>query len=527
MTTAKLSLCMIVKDEAEMLPGFLKAAQGLYDELCVVDTGSSDSTMDILREAGARLQEQPWRDNFAAARNASLDMATGDWILFLDADERISAPLIKEIRATINNDELGAATLIMRNPLPNGSFRESPLLRLFRRHPSIRFRYPIHEDLSESLDAFLKQHKLKAVALSGVVEHLGYSHQRAQAKEKKARDLALLRRCLENQEDDFYAWFKILELARFWRDQGLWRRSAQEVNALLPRLPQSPFAQSPYAGNLVALVAQAIHHNPQDELAFLEPFVSQLMPNPALTYRLGELYEQSGQLAKAQAQYERCMAFPPVRELQLVGLRPLLGLSRLAIARGELTQARRLNQQALDEYPRDPEALLAGVGLAAAMKKKAGIKAFTAQYLRQHGAHRSLYLALAEYAIAGARWIQARRHLERALELGAPAKSDLQLAKVLLAMGELRACRQKLDGLVSTRPEAALGLLVCDLIEQRSSDLEIDLEQDEADRALRSWVEFLLRGGKAENIAFFVTLAEAIYPYFPWLEEFLAPLIER
>ncbi len=71
-----------------MLPGFLAACAGLWDELCAVDTGSRDATVDLLEAAGARVVRRPWDDDFAAARNASLDLATGDWILFLDADER-------------------------------------------------------------------------------------------------------------------------------------------------------------------------------------------------------------------------------------------------------------------------------------------------------------------------------------------------------------------------------------------------------------------------------------------------------
>src|SRR6185436_13910378 len=68
----RLSLCMIVRDEADLLPRFLEQAQGLWDELCVVDTGSSDSTVDILTKAGARIFHRAWDEDFAAARNAGL-----------------------------------------------------------------------------------------------------------------------------------------------------------------------------------------------------------------------------------------------------------------------------------------------------------------------------------------------------------------------------------------------------------------------------------------------------------------------
>jgi tetratricopeptide (TPR) repeat protein len=81
---------MIVKDEAETLPGVLADAGAFCDELIVADTGSSDGTREIAAAAGAKVIEVPWTDDFAAARNASLDACTGDWILWLDADDRVS-----------------------------------------------------------------------------------------------------------------------------------------------------------------------------------------------------------------------------------------------------------------------------------------------------------------------------------------------------------------------------------------------------------------------------------------------------
>ena len=89
-----LSLCMIVKDEADMLPAFLAKVQGLWDELVVVDTGSRDTTVAILEAAGAKVLHRPWRHDFALARNYSLEAATGDWVLVLDPDEHVSAQFL-------------------------------------------------------------------------------------------------------------------------------------------------------------------------------------------------------------------------------------------------------------------------------------------------------------------------------------------------------------------------------------------------------------------------------------------------
>jgi len=80
---------MIVRDEADKIAGILHDASSFCDELIVVDTGSIDGTADIARSVGAKVSSFEWIDDFAAARNASFDQCTGEWILWLDADDRI------------------------------------------------------------------------------------------------------------------------------------------------------------------------------------------------------------------------------------------------------------------------------------------------------------------------------------------------------------------------------------------------------------------------------------------------------
>ena len=84
-----LSLSMIEKNEESMLPGCLESVKEVVDEIVIVDTGSSDRTKEIARSFGAKIIDFEWVNDFAAARNESLRNCTGEWILYLDADERL------------------------------------------------------------------------------------------------------------------------------------------------------------------------------------------------------------------------------------------------------------------------------------------------------------------------------------------------------------------------------------------------------------------------------------------------------
>ena len=86
---ARVSLSMIVKDEAASIADVLADASAFCDELVVADTGSTDGTQELARAAGARVIDVPWTDDFAAARNASLDACAGEWVVWLDADDRV------------------------------------------------------------------------------------------------------------------------------------------------------------------------------------------------------------------------------------------------------------------------------------------------------------------------------------------------------------------------------------------------------------------------------------------------------
>ena len=108
----KISACYIVKNEEKKLPRSIESLKSAVNELIVVDTGSTDNTIEIAKSYGAKVIESTWQDDFSAPRNIAIENATGDWIIFLDADEFFAYP--DKVRAAIEKLSHEVTILIPR-----------------------------------------------------------------------------------------------------------------------------------------------------------------------------------------------------------------------------------------------------------------------------------------------------------------------------------------------------------------------------------------------------------------------------
>jgi tetratricopeptide (TPR) repeat protein len=351
----KLSLCMIVKDEAIMLPEFLTRVRGLWDELVVVDTGSKDQTVAILEAEGAKILHHPWQNDFALARNQSLEAALGEWIVFLDPDEYASAQFIAQARALVSDTTAGAATVNMQNLREDGHVQEEHIVRMFRRHPDVRFRHAIHEDLADTLLPRLRQSGRALVHLDGPIEHHGYERAHAQARGKKQRDTSIIQDTLARNPGDLYLHFKLLEQARFWGDQDLAQRAAPKALLAWKQTPEGELGH--WAGELaVMLVDGMTAGRPDEALRQLQVFSKKIPNSPAIAYRLGELLESLDRLDEASEAFEVALKVDgPVINKQLGTIRPRMGLVRLAIAKNDIAAAIVHLRSAQKLAPRDPE----------------------------------------------------------------------------------------------------------------------------------------------------------------------------
>jgi glycosyltransferase involved in cell wall biosynthesis len=224
-----LELSMIVKNGASTLGRCLESVRSVVDEIVIVDTGSTDASVSIGRQFGARVVEVPWADDFSKARNAALREGHCDWVLFLDADEMLDkesaktiAPLLTQsdvmgydVRiwnyvlaltdrvlsrpATLNPHLLSAARMFP-------GYVEHVNVRLFLRHCDIVFEGRVHEGVADRM----KRLGLRVLPAQFVVHHLGIAEEKAEERSRKMEYYRQLgRRKLSDSPNDARAYYEL------------------------------------------------------------------------------------------------------------------------------------------------------------------------------------------------------------------------------------------------------------------------------------------------------------------------------
>lgn len=301
-----LSLCMIVRNEAERLAACLESVAGLIDELIVVDTGSTDATIAIAKAAGAHVYEVPWQDDFAAARNASLAYATGAWVLVLDADE-VLLPGVLQALAPYRAMADVVAISLRRHELGAQQAPYSQILRLFRRHSAIYFERPYHEGVDDSIQALQSQepHWRVLTVTDVAIEHSGYTAPQIAAKTERAR--RIMSRYLAQHPDDLYLANKfgalLIETGEISRGSELLLKSTQASEPLVQYEAHYHLA---LAASQRGDIGPAQQHY---ELAIATPNLEAISKLSSY-YNLATILEQHGDREAAHRHYET------VRQLQ-------------------------------------------------------------------------------------------------------------------------------------------------------------------------------------------------------------------
>lgn len=142
----RISACMIVKNEEELLPNCLNSIKKVVDEIIIVDTGSIDNTVTIAKEFGAKVYHHSWNDSFSEARNHCLQYASGDWIFQIDADEELEQADIMKLKEAISNAKYNAIAVAIHSAIQD-NYHTFYNIRIFRRGKGF-YQGIIHEQLT-------------------------------------------------------------------------------------------------------------------------------------------------------------------------------------------------------------------------------------------------------------------------------------------------------------------------------------------------------------------------------------------
>lgn len=215
----KISACVITKNEEKNLPTCLNSLRSIVSEMIVVDTGSTDQTVTVAKSLGAKIYHFDWINDFSKAKNFAISKATGDWIIFLDADEYFTSESVLLIPLVIKEAEVKDCDVIVSllfniDMLTKETINTVHHTRIFRNHPEIRYEGAVHERIMKSGKA-----PRGLMASDGLaIIHTGYTSDVQLSKEKGERNIKLLNSQLENNPQSGEAYFYLAESYMAARD---------------------------------------------------------------------------------------------------------------------------------------------------------------------------------------------------------------------------------------------------------------------------------------------------------------------
>jgi len=443
----RISLCMIVKNEAENLPECLRSVADMVDDVVIVDTGSTDGTKEIAQRFGARIFDFPWIDDFSAARNESLRHAQGDWIFWLDADDRLDEEnrhRLKALFAELPN--VNAAYVMKCLCLPDNASGTATVVdhvRLFRNDPHLRWRYRVHEQILLSLrDTNAVVHWSDVI-----IHHIGYQDAQQRAR-KLERDLKLLAVQNEERPGDPFTLFNL-----GWSYHELGRPS--DALPYLQRSLEGSNAGDSIVRKLYALIIFCHRQLGQtsEAMTMCQDGLHYCPDDTEILFEYGMLLQQTAKLPAAEACF-----------LQLINQTARAQFSSID---PELRGCRPRHQLALiyEQTGRDRDA----------EKQWQTI-------LSERSNFRPAIIGLAELYLRQRRWQEFDESLKQLEFLsGGEIEASILRARRFMADGKFDEARTLLDDICARYPKALLPHIVrSHVLLQENKDL------DEAERALRA-----------------------------------------
>ncbi|WP_139491165.1 glycosyltransferase family 2 protein [Brevibacillus dissolubilis] len=318
MSKKTVSLCMIVKNEEKYLPTCLESVKGKVDEIIIVDTGSTDATVSIAEQFGAKVYHFEWIQDFAAARNHGLEQATSEYILVLDADEYLD-------KETDLQKDLESGKDYYRVRIKNYQSNDSVVYhyntRLFKNREDVRYRGQLHENVNtydESLG-------LTGGDAAFLIHHVGYMSDVVLEKDKKNRNYDIIVKEAEANPTGYNLMnlgFSYYSVGEFEKALDAFKRSYQLSKT------------KSYVKYLIVNIANCLTAlNKYDDAISVLSDASNIYTNYTdFYYSLGRVYEAKGFSNDAELMYKKCISIGETKDVfNVEGTGSFLAYYRLGV----------------------------------------------------------------------------------------------------------------------------------------------------------------------------------------------------
>ncbi len=439
-----LSLCMIVENEEEYLPRCLASVQGVVDEIIVVDTGSTDRTVEIARGFGARVYHHPWGGDFSEARNVSLEHATGDWILFLDADEELVEEDREKLRELLNDRVNEGFYLNEINFVGDQPGLEAVLnlaFRLFRNRKEYRFTGAIHEQIV----ACVQRHNPNIGFSSVRVNHYGYLNRPSVEKNKVSRNLEILLQEVERNPRDNFTRFNLgVEYMRL----ELYDKALEQYQKAFHKLPSLEVAYASILLRNIALCLKELKRY-KEALKVLADAVQAYPDYTDLVFLKGLVYLEMKRYREAADTFQECLRRGESGQCYITqqgvgGYKAWLALGDTYLQLGDEREAVKAYTRALMANARFPVPVHRLASLLLPREEVEEVKAFFARHLDLEA--RDVLLHLAQAFARERRYEDALAYLDAAIAReGKPANLAFTRGEYLLNLKRYREAVEEFE----------------------------------------------------------------------------------
>lgn len=354
----KLSACLIVKNEEKQLERCLRSVQPIVDEIVVVDTGSTDRTLEIAEKYGAVIGHFEWCDDFAAARNESLRLATGNWALWIDADEELDPESFTQIREAVMRPQFAGYYMKIVNFMDEKVAANTYVhtaVRLFRKIEGIGFTGRIHEQI---VNGFKEKGYIPATLTKGVINHYGYQAAVMNEKKKIERTISMLKKEVEEAPQEPFHWFNLANAysvaAMTSEAESAGRKCVELIDV---DAPYGPAVFQIVASSLVSL------HRSEEALPFCELAVEKGYDTVLNEFERAHAYLDLRRYEEGLQAIDRCIAMDwPISltgDYAIKSYKALVLKAQILCGLERFEEAEELVNQGLAKHPGFPMALFA------------------------------------------------------------------------------------------------------------------------------------------------------------------------